>query len=101
MNNDQPRSNFAVEIKLHKIIAGLVNKFNDVFLAARYYCFHQDEYHERDCFQVISEIAKIPLSNLDFYLNVLRSLDIIQYSWSHRSIQLTSQGELKEAFVLS
>ena len=73
-----------------------MNKFNDVFHATRRYCLDPDKDPDRDCFQVISEMAKVPLRNLDFYLNVLRGLDLVKYSWTQRTIQLTPTGEMKE-----
>ena len=73
-----------------------MNKFNDVFLAARRYCLDTSAHIDRDCFQVISELSAVPLSYLDFYLNVLKQLELLDYSWAHRTISLTSLGEVKE-----
>jgi len=73
-----------------------VNNFNKIFSAIKEYCNDTDTIYKGDCFSVIARKTDIPVENLEAYLNILKDLGLIKYSWADRKIQLTLGGTMKD-----
>jgi hypothetical protein len=57
-----------------------MNKFNDVFLAAKEY-YEQCPSISHECdFEKVANAAGVPPAELDFYLNILQQMGLIKYS---------------------
>jgi len=69
-----------------------MNNFNSMFLAVKKHC-ENDQYDKNpSIFETIAQEANVPLLRLEFYLDTLQSLGLVNYSFENCTIRLTAFG---------